>query len=109
MGLGNASLVDIEEARDLAPTHRTIAREGGDPIQKRQKGRGLSVTVKDAALKVHALIAPSLQNEKRSDQWISLLERHVFSMIGDKAISEVTLSDILRALSPIWVEKSDTA
>ncbi len=109
MGLGNASLVDIEEARDLAPTHRKIAREGGDPIQKRQKGRGLSVTVKDAALKVHALIAPSLKNEKRSDQWISLLERHVFSMIGDKAISEVTLSDILRALSPIWVEKSDIA
>ena len=30
-------------------------------------------------------------------------------MIGDTAISEVTSADILRVLSPIWVEKSDTA
>lgn len=107
MGLGNASLVDLDEARDLARRYRKIAREGGDPILERQKGRGLFVSVKDAALKVHALNAPSWRNEKHSDQWISSLERHVFPMIGDTAISEVTSSDILRVLSPIWVEKSD--
>ena len=106
MGLGSASLVDLEEARDLARRYRKIAREGGDPAQER---RGLFVSVKDAALKVHALNAPSWSNEKHSDQWISSLERHVFPMIGDTAISEVTSSDILRVLSPIWVEKSDTA
>lgn len=109
MGLGSASLVDLEEARDLARRYRKIAREGGDPIQERQRGRGLFVSVKDAALKVYALNAPSWKNEKHSDQWISSLERHVFPMIGDTAISEVTSSDILRVLSPIWVEKSDTA
>ena len=109
MGLGSASLVDLEEARDLARRYRKIAREGGDPIQERQRGRGLFVSVKDAALKVHTLNAPSWKNEKHSDQWISSLERHVFPMIGDTAISEVTSADILRVLSPIWVEKSDTA
>ena len=109
MGLGSASLVDLEEARDLARRYRKIAREGGDPIQERQRGRGLFVSVKDAALKVHTLNAPSWKNEKHSGQWISSLERHVFPMIGDTAISEVTSADILRVLSPIWVEKSDTA
>jgi hypothetical protein len=61
MGLGNASLVDLEEATDLARRYRKIAREGGDPILERQKGRGLFVSVKDAALKVHALNAPLLE------------------------------------------------
>ncbi len=108
MWLGSASLVDLEEARDLAQGYRKTAREGGDPVLERQKGRGLFVSVKDAALKVHALNAPSWKNEKHSDQWISSLERHVFPMIGNTAISEMTSSDILRVLSPIWLEKSDT-
>ena len=50
-----------------------------------------------------------MESQKHSDQWILSLERHVLPIIGDTAISEVTSSDILRVLSPIWVEKSDAA
>lgn len=36
MGLGSASQVDLEVARDLARRYRKIAGEGGDPILERQ-------------------------------------------------------------------------
>ncbi len=109
MGLGSVNLVSLEEARDLARSYRRVAREGGDPVQERSNSKGSFVTFKEAALEVHKLNAPTWKNKKHSDQWISSLERHVFPLIGDTAISEVTSSDILRVLSPIWVEKSDTA
>ena len=107
MGLGSVNLVSLEEARDLARSYRRIAREGGDPVQERSNSKGSFVTLKEAALEVHKLNAPTWKNKKHSDQWISSLERHVFPLISDTPISEVTSSDILRVLSPIWVEKSD--
>ena len=109
MGLGSAKLVGLEEARDLARTYRRVAREGGDPFLERVTSKGCLVTFREAAFQVHELNAPTWKNKKHSDQWIASLENHVFPMIGDTAISEMTSSDILRVLSPIWVEKSDTA
>ncbi len=109
MGLGSAKLVGLEEARDLARTYRRVAREGGDPFLERVTSKGCLVTFREAAFQVHKLNSPTWKNKKHSDQWIASLENHVFPMIGDTAISELTSSDILRVLSPIWVEKSDTA
>ena len=109
MGLGSARLVSLEEARHLATTYRRVAREGGDPFLERVSSKSSLVTFREASFKVHKLNAPAWKNKKHSDQWISSLKRHVFPLIGDVAISEVTSSDMLAVLSPIWVEKSDTA
>ena len=109
MGLGGAGLVGLEEVRDLARQYRKIAREGGDPLEDRQSGKGAHVTFREAALDVHALNAPTWRNKKHADQWLSSLERHVFPIIGARLISGISSADVLRVLSPIWAEKTDTA
>ncbi|MDA9994734.1 site-specific integrase [Planktomarina temperata] len=53
--------------------------------------------------------APAWRNKKHADQWLSSLQLHVFPLIGSRLVSEITSADILRVLSPIWVEKADTA
>ena len=95
MGLGSARLTSLEEARHLATTYRRVAREGGDPFLERVNSKGSLVTFREAAFQVHKLNAPAWKNKKHSDQWISSLERHVFPLIGDVAVSEVTSSDML--------------
>ena len=109
MGLGSFALVSLEEARDLARQYRKIARGGGDPFEDRKLSKGKHVTFEQAALNVHALNAPAWRNKKHADQWLSSLQLHVFPLIGSRLVSEITSADILRVLSPIWVEKADTA
>jgi len=109
MGLGSTSIISLEEARELARQYRAIAKSGGDPFLERQKERGLKVTFSFCAQKVHELNKPIWKNEKFSKQWFSSLENHVLPKIGQMPISQITSSDILNVLSPIWNNKSDTA
>ena len=109
MGLGSAALVSLEEARDLARKYRRIAREGGDPFEDRKISKGNTVTFELAAISVHELNAPTWKNKKHADQWLSSLQLHVFPIIGTRLVSEITPADVLSVLSPIWVEKADTA
>ncbi|MDB3914742.1 integrase arm-type DNA-binding domain-containing protein [Alphaproteobacteria bacterium] len=109
MGLGNTMIVSLEEARKLARLYRGIAKSGGDPFVERQKERGFKVTFIFCAQKVHELNRPTWKNEKFALQWYSSLENHVFPKIGNIPVSQITSSDILGVLSPIWNNKSDTA
>ena len=70
---------------------------------------GQNISFKDVAMSVHQLNAPSYRNTKYAAQWLSSLENHAFAVIGSKAIGSITSADILSVLSPIWVEKNDTA
>ena len=70
---------------------------------------GQNISFKDVAMSVHQLNAPSYRNAKYAAQWLSSLENHAFAVIGSKAIGSITSADILSVLSPIWVEKNDTA
>ena len=109
MGLGSVSCVGLEEAREKARSFRKMAREGLDPIAERNVQRSADITFKAAALSVHALNSPTWKSKKHAEQWLSSLELHVFPIIGEKAVSELTSNDVLLVLSPLWVNKNDTA
>ena len=109
MGLGSTMIVSLEEARKLARLYRGIAKSGGDPFAERQKERGFKVTFTFCAQKVHELNKPTWKNEKFAIQWFSSLENHVLPKIGNIPVSQITSSDILGVLSPIWNNRSDTA
>ena len=109
MGLGSTMIVSLEEARQLARLYRGIAKSGGDPFLERQKERGLKVTFAYCAQKVHELNKPTWKNEKFALQWYSSLENHVLPKIGELPVSQITSSDILGVLSPIWNTRTDTA
>ena len=109
MGLGSTMIVSLEEARQLARLYRGIAKSGGDPFLERQKERGFKVTFAYCAQKVHELNKPTWKNEKFALQWYSSLENHVLPKIGELPVSQITSSDILNVLSPIWNTRTDTA
>ena len=109
MGLGSTMIVSLEEARQLARLYRGIAKSGGDPFLERQKERGFKVTFAYCAQKVHELNKPTWKNEKFALQWYSSLENHVLPKIGELPVSQITSSDILGVLSPIWNTRTDTA
>ena len=52
---------------------------------------------------------PSWTNAKHAAQWTSTLTTYAHPVIGDKLVSDITSADILAVLSPIWMEKPETA
>jgi integrase len=79
-------------------------------VVERDKSKRESLTFEDATRRVWAeQIEPPGRNEKYAKQWLSNLEAHAFPLIGSRPVHAVTQADILRVLSPIWAEKSQTA
>ena len=109
LGLGSAALVSLIEARDEAVRLRKIARTGGDPVAERRRQRKAVPTFKAAATQVHADHSKPFRNKKHKAQWLKSLENDVFPTIGDLAVDSITSNDVLKVLSPIWLEKPETA
>lgn len=109
MGLGGASIVSLAEARELALLYRKVAREGGDPIDERRKERTVIPTFAEAARQVHAESEPTWKNPKHAQQWINTLEAYAIPIIGSMRLDHIKSEDVLRVLSPIWLEKAETA
>lgn len=108
IGLGGFSLMSLQEAREAALENRKKARAGGDPL--REKREALAVlTFEEAARKVHEIHLPSWRNAKHAAQFISTLETYAFPSMGHLRVSEITTADVLTALTPIWLEKPETA
>tara|TARA_R100000322_G_scaffold21648_4_gene14352 strand:- start:77635 stop:78531 length:897 start_codon:yes stop_codon:yes gene_type:complete len=68
-----------------------------------------ALTFEEAARTLYRSLEPSWKNEKHAKTWIASLEKYVFPEIGATPIEEIASGDILPLLSPIWVEKNETA
>jgi integrase len=86
-----------------------MARTGGDPLADRRRARITVPTFKEAARKVHAAHAATFRNAKHRTQWLASLEADVFPVLGDRPVNAIESGDVLKALSPIWTTKSETA
>lgn len=108
LGLGNPSLLSLAEARETALANRKLAVSGGDPMRAKKEAEAV-LTFEDAARKVHALHLPTWRNAKHGAQFLSTLETYTFPRIGALKVGEVTTSDVLAVLTPIWTAKPETA
>lgn len=108
MGLGSAQLVGLAEAREAAIKNYIIARSGGDPLNQHKEEKAI-LTFDEAAQKVHDLYKPTWKNSKHAQQFISTLKTYASPKIGKMKVGDITPSDILRILSPIWIKKHETA
>jgi integrase len=66
-------------------------------------------TFEEAARQVHAEHSGAWSNQKHAAQWLSTLERYVFPALGQRRIDQVEPADLLRVLTPIWLNKPETA
>ena len=109
MGLGSLKTVSLANARQLTQGYRGVARSGGDPLANRNDATATIPSFEEAAWTVHEGLRPGWKNPKHAAQWIKTLERYVFPHFGKRPVSQVSSGDVLRALSPIWLEKEETA
>ena len=108
IGLGSYKLVSLSEARLHALENRKQAREGGDPLAEKRRAEAI-LTFEEAAKKVQEANAPTWRNAKHRAQFLSILDRYAFPRVGHLRVSEITSADVVAVLSPIWIEKPETA
>ena len=108
LGLGGYPLVSLKEARENAFANRKLAREGGDPLSEKRRTKSIP-TFAEAARKLRDQLSPGWRSPYHAQLWLKSLERHAFSRIGEMPVSEVTSTDVIGVLAPIWHEKATTA
>jgi integrase len=109
IGLGSTALVSLAKARDEAARLRGMARRGEDPLAERRRERITVPTFEEAAKKVHTSHANAFRNKKHKAQWLASLAADVFPVFGKRPVNAVDSGDVLKALSPIWTTKPETA
>ena len=109
LGLGSASTTSLADARVEAARLRRAARTGADPMAARRRERRAVLTFRVCAKKVHEQLAPTFRNPKHRAQWWSSLEMYAFPFFGDRDVDAIEPADVLKALSPIWTDRRETA
>ncbi len=108
LGLGPWPLVTIEDARRKAMDNRRKRYQGEKIIYgKRQV---LGITFQEAADTVIKLHEPTWKDGGKSAQlWRATLRTYAFPVIGQKPVADITPSDVMTILDPIWTTKPETA
>ena len=116
MGLGSIATYSLSEARERAKKCRQLLDEGLDPIESRKSEREKNIqataavrTFEECAHEYHSLHLSTWKNAKHADQWINTLSTYAFPLFGKKNISNVSKTDVVSALEPIWIKKAETA
>ena len=99
LGLGNANLISLAEARDLAINNLRAINQGIDPSLEKASARK-APTFAEAAHVVYEHHRPNWRNKKHAAQFISSLETYSFPILGSVRVNEVTSADIVRCLKP---------
>ena len=106
LGLGGYPYTSLAEARQAAFEHRKLARAGGDPRALRRR----APTFAEAVEKVIAIHRAAWRPGSKSEaQWRASLRDYAMPRLGRMRIDEITTSDVMAVLLPIWTTKAETA
>ena len=104
VGLGSYPDTTLAQARERARGVKDLLWQGIDPLADKRR-----LTFAGA---VEAYLEAKLgefRNEKHRKQWRSTLDAYAVPAIGDMGVAEIETKDVLRALHPIWTDKTETA
>ena len=116
MGLGSYPGVTLAAAREAARAAIGQRDAGTDPIKSRQDEREAARLAAAQRLEfdkaADAFITEhesTWRNAKHAQQWRNMLNTYASPHFGRLSVSEIDQSHVLRALSPIWKTKTETA
>jgi integrase len=108
MGLGHADDVSLVEARNKADAARRLVRDGVDPLDARAVAQAKAITFSAAAdrfITAHQ----SGWTAQHAAVWRATLAANVEPVIGALPVEAIDTAAVLRALTPIWQSKNQTA
>ena len=115
IGLGSYPEVSVAKAREAAREAREAIRAGHDPIEERKAARtalavqqSRGITFAGSLDRFLEAKAAQFDNPKRRKQWRSTLEAYAVPEIGRMMLSDITVHDVARVLSPVWTSKPET-
>lgn len=116
MGLGPTHTVSLASARLQAKEHRLTLRDGKDPLEVRQATRLATALAKSRLMTFDQCAAAyiaahrgSWKNAKHASQWENTLSTYASPIIGALPVAEVDTALVVKVLSPIWQDKTETA
>ena len=107
IGLGSFPVVSLAKARHEAFENRVKIQDGRNPLDDKRQSK--APTFRIAAVEMHAGLVPTFRNHIHARNWIQAIQRHAFPKIGNIPVDRITQQDVLRVLTPIWTDKSETA
>jgi len=107
-GLGSLDKVTLAAAREKRNEIREQFAAGLDPVAVRKRADGVP-TFEKAAEQLHKERLKGWANGKHRAQWLQTLKTYAFPTMGALPVDEVERGHILDVLTPIWLEKPETA
>jgi integrase len=114
LSLGSYPDVSLKEARGRAIKARADLLESSVKPAGRRASVGLQKkdippNFSQFAIKCIDSKSAEWKNTKHAAQWRSTIEQYAAPVIGNMALGEIDTDDILRVLTPIWRERTETA
>ena len=109
IGLGGYPDRSLSSARDVAAQMRKVAMEMGNPRTVLAVDAPQAPNFADCAEQFVSSMESQWRNSKHRAQWRMTLGPAYCQQLLDLPIDEITTSDILGVLEPIWISKSETA
>lgn len=116
MGLGPLHTVSLADARIKAMECRKLLLNGSDPLASRQaeaeERRARHARSKTFAQCCEAYVEAhkaGWRNAKHVTQWTNTLTTYAYPVLGDLAVSDITVDLVMSVLEPIWTKKNETA
>lgn len=113
LGLGSFPEVMPKQAREMAQEARVLINKGINPIEQKKSSKEALMTKRktfgEFASECIANKQAEWSNDKHKNQWANTIKTYAFPFIENKPINEVDTTDILKILSPIWANKTETA
>jgi integrase len=113
MGLGALHIVCLKEARRAAHRARMQLSLGGDPLQERLLGskhlKTADKTFNECAAEYITKHRNGWRSAKHARQWEQSLTDYASPYFGRLYVRNIGTAHVLRALEPIWFERTETA
>ncbi len=109
LGLGPFPLISLQKAREHAVANARTVRDGTDPRAER-KGQPFIPTFAEATERVIGIHAQNWKQGSKTERlWRAMFRDYVLPQLGNAPVCDITTSDVLAVLTPIWAEKHVTA
>lgn len=108
VGLGIYPTVTLDDARASAAAIRAEVRQGIDPLEHKTTTDPSKVTFGDAADDFIKVKSRGWRDPRQAGHYTFTIETYCKPMLS-KLVGQINRDDVVSALSPIWLEKQETA